>query len=192
MALAAVQAILARLFTDAPFRSAFFDDPIAVGRSCGLDPAEARSLAEVSRKEVEEFAATLRRKRVADVRQVLPLTARALGDAFADYVRPAIAGPARAGRHRDDARAVAGHLRRLARSRELAPPWVADLVRYEAAFSEAQRRPACMLVRCFRFPVAALAAAILVGAPTVGIEPRMTVGLWLRWPGRRGAFHRVW
>ena len=192
MALADVQAVLARLFTDAPFRAAFFDDPVAVGRSCGLEAAEARTLAGLSRVEVDVFAGTLTRKRIADVRKMLPLTARALGDAFAGHTRPALAGAARPGRHRDDACAMAEHLCRLARYHQLAPPWAADLARYEAAFSVAQRHPIGLQVRCFRFPVAALAMAILRSAPTAGIRRRLTVGLWLRWPGRHGVFHRVW
>jgi hypothetical protein len=190
MALADVQTILARLFTEAPFRDTFFADPVAVGRSCGLGAAEALTLAGLSRKEVDGFAGMLRRKRIADVRKVLPLTAHALGDAFADHVRPALAGAARPGRHRGDARAVAEHLRRMAQLHKLIPPWAADLARYEAGFGEAQRRRGCILVRHFRFPVAALATAILCGAPTADIKPRMTVGIWLRWPGR-GVFHRV-
>jgi hypothetical protein len=191
MALADVQVILAHLFTEAPFRAAFFADPVAVGRSCGLDAAEARTLAELLREEVDRFAETLRRKRVADVRKMLPLTARALGDAFADHVGPALAGAARPGRHRDDARAVAEHLRRTAQLHKLTPLWAADLARYEAAFGEAQHPRGCVLVRRFRFPVAALATAILCGARTADIKPRMTVGIWLRWPGGRGVFHRV-
>jgi hypothetical protein len=192
MALADVQAILAHLFTEAPFRDTFFADPVAVSRSCGLDAAEAQTLAELSRQEVDGFAGTLQGKRIADVRKMLPLTARALGNAFADHVRPAVAGATRPGRHRDDARAVADHLRRMAQSHKLMPPWAADLARYEAAFAEAQRRRGCLLVRRFRFPVAALVATILRGAPTADIKPRITVAIWLRGPDGRRVFHRVW
>jgi hypothetical protein len=192
MALADVQALLARLFTDAPFRAAFFDDPVVVGRSCGLDAGEARALADLSRPDVEQFAASLRRKRSGDVRKVLPLTARVLDAAFSDHVQPAIAGPARPGRHRDDARAVADHLRRWARSGGLDPPWAADLAHYETAFVEAARQPACLLVRRFRFPVARIAMAILRGESPKDVRPRPTLAVWLRWPGRRGVFHRVW
>jgi hypothetical protein len=192
MALADVQGVLARLFTDAPFRASFFADPVAVGRASGLDPAEAQVLSELSRSEVDGFAATLRRKRVADVRSVLPLTARALGAAFGDLTRPAMAGASRPGRHHDDARAIVDRLRGLARSYQLEPPWVADLARYEATFGLAQRRRACLLVRRFHFPIAALAVAILGGAPTADVKPCMTVGIWVRWPGRCGVFHRLW
>ena len=86
MALADVQAILARLFTDAAFRASFFCDPVTLGRALGLEAAETSALAALSRDEVEQFAAIIRRKRADDVRKVLPLTARALGGAFDRHV----------------------------------------------------------------------------------------------------------
>jgi hypothetical protein len=192
MALADVQAVLARLFTDAPFRASFFEAPVAVGRASGLDPAEAGTLAALSRAEVDGFAGTLGRKRADDVRKVLPLTARALGDAFRDHILAATAGAPRPGRHRDDARALVDDLGRAARSHELDQPWAADLARYELTFGDALHRRAGLLVRRFRYPVGRLAAAILSGAPVAEVRPRLTVGIWVRWPGRRGLFHRMW
>ncbi len=141
---------------------------------------------------MDGFAGTLRRKRADDVRKVLPLTARALGRAFRDHILPATAGAPRPGRHRDDARALVDHLGRLARSHELEPPWAADLARYELTFVAALHRRAGVLVRLFRYPVARLATAVLRGAPAADIAPRLTVGMWARWPGRRGLFHRMW
>jgi hypothetical protein len=184
--------MLARLFTDAPFRASFFADPVAVGRASGLDPTEAQTLAALSRDEVDGFAGTLRRKRADDVRKVLPLTARALGDTFRNHILPATAGAPRPGRHRDDARALVEHLGRLAGSRELAPPWAADLARYEMTFGDALHLRAGFLVRRFSYPVARLATAILRGEATADIQPRTTIGVWVRWPGRRGIFHQVW
>ncbi len=192
MALADVQAILARLFTDTAFRASFFWDPVTVGRALGLEAGEANALAELSRDEVEQFAAIIRRKRADDVRKVLPLTACALGGAFDRHVLATIVGAVRPGRHRDDARALVDRLSRLARSNELEPPWTADLARYEVTFGEALHRSACLLVRRFRFPVARLAAATRHGAPTGDIKPRMTIAIWLRVPGTQGIFHRIW
>jgi hypothetical protein len=196
MALADVQAVLARLFTDAPFRDSFFGDPVAVGRASGLDPAEAQTLAALSRNEVDGFAGTIRRKRADDVSKVLPLTTRVLGGAYRDHILPATDGAPRQGRHRGDARALAAHLGRMARTGQLEPPWAADLARYELAFGDALHRPAGFLVRRFRYPVARLAAAIFRGAPVgqggLEVKPRVTIGVWVRWPGRRGLFHRVW
>lgn len=192
MALADVQAVLARLFTDARFRASFFADPAAVGRSNGLDPADAQRLAAVSRKEVDGFAATLRRKRADDVRKVLPLTARALGNKFPDHLLPVTAGAPRPGRHHDDARALVDHLGRMARSARLEPPWAGDLARYELTFGEALHHCAGIMVRRFRYPVAQLATAILGGAPIADVRPRMSVGIWVRRRGGRGVFHRMW
>lgn len=194
MALAEVQAALARLFTDAALRDAFFaDDPEAAARRCGLDKADARALARLSRPDVERFAATLLRKRVAGVRAALPLTARALGPAaFATLAAPVLTGPARPGRHRDDARAVAQHLADLMRSQGVTPSWAADLARWEAAAGDAGRRRCCLVCRRFRYPVADLAAAILSGAVPVAVTPRTTVSVFVRWPGQRGPLHRSW
>jgi len=192
MALADVQAILARLFTDGAFRASFFHDPVTVGGALGLEANEASTLAELSRDEVEQFAAVIRRKRADDLRKVLPLTARALGDGFDRHFVATSVDAVRPGRHRDDARAMVDGLSRLARSKALEPPWAADLARYEMTFGEAMHRSACLLVRRFRFPVARLAAAIHCGAPTGDVKPRMTIGTWLRVPGRRGIFHRIW
>src|SRR5215470_348789 len=111
MALANIQTILARLFTDASFRASFFCDPIAVGLSLGLGPDEASTLAQLSQASVEQFAATIKRKRVDDMRKALPLTARALGGAFERHALTAIVGAVSPAR--EDARALIDHIVRL-------------------------------------------------------------------------------
>jgi hypothetical protein len=188
MGLAEVQAALARLFTDEPLRARFFADPMSVGHEFGLDDREARDLAGLSREHVSQFAATLRRKRIDDARKVLPLTARALGDAFADCLLAAIDGPGSPSRHRDDARALVD---RLARS-DIDPPWAADLARYEWTFREATGRRVGMILRRFRYPVARLAEAIRRDESLADIRLRPALGIWLRIPGRRGVIHRLW
>jgi hypothetical protein len=187
MALADVQAALARLFTDADLRDRFFNDPIAFGRTLGLEEVEAVSLASLVRMDVDRFAATLRRKRVDDARKFLPLTAQALGDSFAPLLLASIAGPPPAGRHRDDARALVAHLTRS----PVNPPWAADLACYELAFHEAHALKFGLIVRRFRFPVGRLLEATHLGTSLDDIRPRATFGFWLRVPGRRGVVHRL-
>ncbi len=82
MGLAEVQGALARLYIDPALRDRFFADPAAVGAELGLGADEARGLAGVSRRQVEQFADSLRRKRRDQVRRVIPIAARALGDRF--------------------------------------------------------------------------------------------------------------
>ena len=63
MGLAEIQAALARLSIDPALRDRFFADPAGVGIELGLGAEEARGLADVSRRGVEQFAESLRRKR---------------------------------------------------------------------------------------------------------------------------------
>jgi len=188
MGLAEVQAALARLFTDEGLRDRFFADPIAVGRSLGLDQAEAVGLSALSARHVEDFAATLRHKRVDDARKVLPLTARSLGGDFGRHLLAAIEGPTPPGRHVDDARALVA---RLAQTAGIAPVWMADLARYEFAFREAMAMRRGIALRRFRFPVDRIVASIYRGEPIEEYKPRPSLGIWSRLPGCRGLLHRV-
>ena len=115
MGLAEIQGALARLYVDPSLRDRFFADPAAVGVELGLGAEEARDLAGVSRRQVEQFAGSLRRKRRDQVRRVIPIAARALGDRFgglferyADGLGAAgiEGGPRRRGRIRRCARAM--------------------------------------------------------------------------------------
>jgi len=191
MGLADVQTALAKLFTDENLRNRFFDDPLSVGRSLGLDDSEAAGLTGLSELHVTQFARSLRRKRVDDARKVLPLTSRALGDSFAPLLLGVLDGPLPRDRHRDDARMLAMNLERLARNGTLDPPWAADLARYELTFTEIRKQRSVIIARRFRFPVGLLADAINRGEPIPQARPGCTVGLWLRIPGRRGVIHRV-
>ena len=181
MALAQTQALLARLFTDAAARRAFFTDPAGYGRASGLSAAEARTFAGLDKGEVVAFARSLLGKRALDVRKVLPLTARALGARFDALLLEALEGPLPPGRHRADAAALARH---LTAKRDADPPWVGDLARYELAFVEASRPGAALLLRRFRYPVETIARGLAANAAPAA-EPRASFGVWLRLPGRR-------
>src|SRR5262245_49419326 len=85
MGLAEIQGVLARLYVDPVLRERFFAEPAAVGAELGLDAEEARGLACVSRRQVDQFADSLRRKRRAQVRRAIPMAARALGGRFAEF-----------------------------------------------------------------------------------------------------------
>jgi hypothetical protein len=191
MGLAEVQVVLARLFVDEELRARFFSDPSAVGRSLGLDDREATGLAGLSPRHVSDFAAALRRKRVDDARKIVPLTASALGDRFAPLLLASIEGALPRGRHRDDARSLAAHLMTLSRVESFPIPWAGDLARYELAFGEALTIRAGLITRRFRFPVRRLAEAIHHGVPIPSVRAGLTIGIWLRIPGRRGVVHRL-
>jgi hypothetical protein len=140
---------------------------------------------------LRQFAGSLKAKSALDARKLMPLTARALGEPFADHWRAAVAAlPAGASRT-DEAHALAARLATLAREKRLVPDWIGDLARYEAAFVEAAQRRFGMRMRLFRFPVGRIAARLHGGDAVDDCAARTTLGVWARWPGGR-LFHRVW
>jgi hypothetical protein len=178
MGLAEIQGALARLYVDAGLRDRFFADPAAVGIELGLGAEEARGLAGVSRRQVEQFAGSLRRKRRDQVRRLIPIAARALGQRFSGlfqrYVAEALPRGSKA--DLDDALGFVAALARWADADR--PPWAVDLARYELAWHQATRAGCWPVVRAFRFPVARL----LLGraADAAAIAPRPTLAIWWR------------
>jgi hypothetical protein len=191
MALSDVQAALALLFTDEAARADFYRDPQATGRALGLDARDTETLARLAPRALRQFAGSLKAKSALDARKRMPLTAQALGEAFADHWRAAVAAlPAGASRA-DEAHALAASLTVLAGAGQLAPEWIGDLARYEAAFVEAAQRRFGMRVRLFRFPVDRIAARLHGGGAVDDCAARATLGVWARRPGGR-LFHRMW
>lgn len=181
MGLMQTQALLARLFTDAKLRRAFFEEPVATGMHFGLDGAEAERFAELNEREVEDFARSLLGKRALDARKALPLTAQALGPAFDSMLFEAIEGAPTRERHRADAAALS----LLLASRRMEPLWIGDLARYEMAFVAAARPGAFFALRRFDWPVEDIARQLMSGEAPVVAAPRRRVGLWWRAPGGR-------
>lgn len=178
MGLRETQALLARLFTDARLRRVFFEEPQAAAQGFGLSEDEAKSLAALDKCEVEEFARCLLGKRALDVRKVLPLTAKALGEDFDSLLFEAIEGPPSPARHRGDAAVLA----RLLEGRQGEPAWIGDLARFEMAFVTAARPGA--FLRRFDWPINDIARQLLAGAQVFAV-PRRRFGIWLRPPGGR-------
>jgi hypothetical protein len=178
MGLRETQVALARLFTDADLRRAFFEDPQGAAQGFGLSENEKATLAKLDRREVEEFARCLLGKRALDARKVLPLTAKALGQEFDRLLYEAMEGPSSPERHRGDAAALA----RLLASRAIEPAWIGDLARFEMAFVSAARPGAFVLLRHFVWPVTQIARQLLTGA-RVDAAPRRGLGVWFRAPG---------
>jgi len=179
MGLAEVQHVLALLYVDPVLRERFFVDPMSVSAELGLDAEEARGLSCISRQQVEQFAASLRRKRRDQVRRVVPSAAHAMGGRFTEFFEryAAESSPRGSRADLDDAVAFVEALRRW--TSQVAPPWAGDLARYELAWGQAMRAGRVPLIRIFRFPVASLARG------EKEVAPRATLAIWWR-PSRRG------
>jgi hypothetical protein len=187
MGLAEVQRLLARLYTDAPLRARFADDPVGVAAEFGLSPEEAEGLEGLPLGQLDDFAGSLVRKRRGEVESLLPLTYRALGPGrFASLFRRHAQGfvPAGIKKHRDDAVAFAAFL-----NVEVAdPPWLGDLARLEAssilAHDPARRR---LVLRLGHHPLE-LARVATDGGPAPGRRP--TWAFWFR-ASAKGRLRRV-
>ena len=185
MGLAEVQQVLARLSIDRALRDRFFADPAATAAEMGLAPGDARVLAQIPKRQVEQFADSLRRKRRDQVRRVIPLAARALGRQFAAlFDRYLDESPPRgSSADIEDAAGFVAAIRRL--EGRLEPDWAIDLARYELARRQSTRAGRLPIVRLFRFPVARLAAR-----PDPGpLAPRATIACWWRPSARANAWH---
>ena len=186
MGLAEVQGALARLYVDSNLRDRFFTNPAAVGAELGLDSEEALSLARVPRRQVDQFAESLRRKRRDQVRRVVPITARALGPEYAaSFERYVNEAPPRGSKA--DLEDAAGFVAALCRwANQVEPPWAVDLARYELAWRQAARVGRIPIVRMFRFAVANLATR----REPEPVAPRTTLACWWR-PTRRGVVRHI-
>lgn len=68
MSAVALEAFLARLYTEAPLRRRFLDDPAAVAREAGLAPEEVAAMEAIDRVGLELAAESYARKRAAHAR----------------------------------------------------------------------------------------------------------------------------
>jgi hypothetical protein len=187
MGLAELQGALAKLYIDPKLRDRFFAAPVVVVVELGLDLEEARGLARIPRRQVEQFADSLRHKRRDQVRRVVPIAARAIGgDRFAElFERYATESAPRGSRaDLDDAIGFVEAIRQSADQVE--PPWAVDLARYELAWRQAARGGRAPIARVFRFSVAKLA----IGRQPDPVAPRPTLALWWR-PTRHGAVRHI-
>jgi hypothetical protein len=139
------------------------------------------------RRQFEQFADSLRRKRRDQVRRVIPIAARAIGRNFAVLFERYIAeSPPRGSKA--DVDDAAGFVAALCRwADQLEPEWVADMSRYELAWRQAALAGRSPIVRAFRFPVGRL-----IGRQQAGpVAPRATFAFWWRPARLRTIWHWV-
>lgn len=178
MGLKEVQALTAQLYVDPLLRETFFRDRAAVAARFGISGEDEESLRLLSEEQVARFAASLQRKRLAEVRNLLPLSAKALGEAlpelfFAFAERGAPRGIAR---HAVDAIGFAEHLATRASIAE----WMVELCRYEATHLVAQRANRCLLVRRFRFDLRAVGQQFAQKQEILPPPKRTIAMAWIR------------
>ncbi|OUL18120.1 hypothetical protein BV378_37340 [Nostoc sp. RF31YmG] len=184
MGLAQTQQVLAQIYTNSEFRQRFFANPQTVGAELGLSEAEIQQLSAISAQQVNIFANSLKWKRLGEVRELLPRTARVLGKNFNDlfwrYAETHL--PQGIKKHREDAIAFSSFIQQ----EEIEPDWVSDLVRYEKTWLLAYESHRCLRVCWFRYPVDKLGSG-------ENIPRQLTLAIWWRFsPRSRTNFVRIY
>ena len=158
MGLAETQRLLARLYTDARVRDAFFQNPAAVAAEFSIPAPAAAQLAQLHLCEITRFARALQNKRCGDLAKLLPHTRRALGREFTTRFLAWSESTAPATSHRslDDARQFAAQLLAPDAAQTQLPPWLLALVRYESAALQAGASRRCFVLRWFPWSIADL------------------------------------
>jgi hypothetical protein len=155
MGLAQTQQVLAQLYTNSEFRERFFANPQVVGTELGLSGDEAETLAQLSAQEVNIFANSLKWKRLGEIRELLPRTAKVLGKNFTSlfwrYAETHL--PTGIKKHREDAIAFANFMTKMAQAENIEPAWVADLVRYEKTWLLTSEPGSRFQVCLFRYAI---------------------------------------
>lgn len=187
MALADVQRVLARLYTETTLRERYFADPSAVGGECGLSESEIQSLSMLSAEQVNAFAESLHHKRWGEVRKLLPLSVRILGrELFQNFLRYADTNvPQGVQKHREDAIDFAAY---LLQREDLTPAWAKEALRYEQAVLQANAPERRCCVR--RFPCPAHRLPGTDDPQRLLTTRRPTLLLWFRLK-RHGSLKRV-
>lgn len=155
-----MQAAIARLATDAAAREALRADPAAFATRCGLDAEESRWLAGEMSGELEDFARSLRQKRLHEALRSMPLAEELLGERcaalFREYADATPLGPAR----NPALDALDFHHWLLTRATLTTPQ--RDAIQYEAAWITMQHTPRRFLVRFLLVPEAGSASRSVV------------------------------
>jgi hypothetical protein len=170
------QNLIAKLYTDPEFRSAFTADPASVATGAGLTPQEAEQIAIVAAAEIEVFADSLVWKRLHEVERLLPITSKLLAGEFIRHFRifAASFNSTSAKKHLDDAIEFCRFVRRIPGIM----PVVADAAKFESAKLE-------FFGRSRRFSFAVLRHDL--SRPN---RPRRTFAVWIRFWGTVYRFGR--
>ncbi len=148
----ALQSILAQLYTNAELRSRFFTNPEIVGAQLKLNSTQIQQLSQLSAPDVNLFATSLKRKRLGEVRELLPRSAEALNKDFSKlfWQYAETYNPQGIKKHLDDAKSFATYLEKI---NSIEPEWIIDLIRYEKTWLEAAEPNKRLIIRHFRYAI---------------------------------------
>ncbi|MEK6235915.1 MAG: hypothetical protein N2C14_14500 [Planctomycetales bacterium] len=180
MGLIELQKLLAAIYTDAELRARFRESPQRVAEEWNLSPSDWEQLRQVPGGQIDEFGDGLIRKRWGHVRDLAPLTTRALGDEGLPCFREHAENfrPRGIKKHLRDAERFCDAVLQRPELFKRRGTWFRDVVRLEQGWARATRLTRCCFWRNLSHLPADLDAHVREGAP---IRRRRCAVLWLRW-----------
>ncbi len=170
MGLLEQQNILARLYVDAEFRSAFIADPNKCGELNGLTRREIEDIKVILPDEIAAFAESLYFKRLREVEKLLPHLRKELGDNFEPLFRRFSKGfnPKSVKKHLEDA----NHFCKYLGGRPELTINQTEIARFEQARLDFYGYGKNFVLRRFGFGL------------NLGAVKRKKIGLWVRFGDR--------
>lgn len=193
MSLKSVQNLLAQIYTNSQMRQDFLKNPEQIGKTFGLNAEEIKQLSQISSSQVHVFANSLKNKRLAEVREVLPFTYQVLGKEFNklfwQYAETYL--PAGIKKHRDDAVAFALFLENLTQTQEIEPVWLADVIKYERCRLQASNINQKLIVSQFSYSIEPLIRSLQNQEKEPVLISQPSILIWFRLSPQKMLQYRI-
>jgi hypothetical protein len=185
MSLINLQQTLARIYTDSKLRDDFLTNPDVVGKNLGLNCQEIQQLSNLSRQQVNLFANSLKRKRLGEIRKLLPLTNKILGKEFdrlfwrfsETYL------PTGNKKHLLDSIAFSEFLTHdLSKSlptEKIQPLWLLDVLHYETIRLKMFQGKQYLICDRFNYDLESLINSLHSNSQPL-LKPQPTMGIWFK------------
>ena len=187
MSLATVQQVLARIYTDSNLRDDFFTNPDIVGRTLGLNCQEIQQLSQLSAQEVHLFAGSLKRKRLGEIRKLLPLTHKVLKKQFdrlfSSYAETYL--PTGSKKHLFDAIQFAQFIKQINAIKPIEPAWILDVLRYERMWLKTIQSKSFLIGGRFNYEMEPLIHSLQIENSTPVLKLKANIITWFRFSQNR-------
>jgi hypothetical protein len=204
MGLSQIQQTLAKIYTSSAFREEFFDSSQWGDRELGLTEEEIEQLTKISSQRVNLFAASLKQKRLGQIRKLLPLTSKCLGkdlyQLFWEYSETFIPGGIK--KHPQDAIEFANFLEKkldcstrtnvgdwLRQRAKLDRDWILDVIRYERSWLTMAISDRLFLGCRFNNAIAPLIESLQKSENEPAKIKKSTFTIWFRLSSKSKVYH---
>jgi hypothetical protein len=181
MSLTAVQQTLARIYTDSKLRDDFLTNPDVVGISLGLNCQEIQQLNQLSSQQVNLFALSLKRKRLGEIRKLLPLTNKVLEKKFDRlfFKYSEIYLPTGSKKHLLDSIAFSEFIEQFLTTDNTQPVWLLDVLHYETIRLKMFQGKQFIICDRFNYHLESLIESLHSKSQPL-LNPQPTIGIWFK------------